>query len=92
MKKHVQLKLVGQLHNSGIRFSTMSKAYELEIKGWIKRISPGEVIIDAEGYEFPLRKFIQWCKKGPPGCIVESSELTNLEPANYESFEIIMPN
>lgn len=59
--KHFQIHLEGTFGETGFGFSCMKRAFELEITGQLKYITPNKVDIYAEGKEAQLIEFYKWC-------------------------------
>lgn len=89
MKKNIQLTIKGKVQGVGFRFSCMEAAYRLNVKGYVKNRSNGNVSIEAEGEEEDLKKFVAWCHKGPTWARVLEIEEAPGEVKGYESFEIV---
>lgn len=62
--QRVKIKVFGDVHGVGFRYSTIQKANELGLVGWVKNISDGVEMI-AEGDKDLLEQLIDWCKRGP---------------------------
>lgn len=52
------------------RYETRSLADELSIKGWVRNLPDGRVEAVFEGDETPVKRMIEFCKRGPPGARV----------------------
>lgn len=78
----------GDVRNKGYRFTAMQKAYQFDIRGYIKRVHEGGFFIEAEGEDENLTQFIEWCKKGPIGSKVEKVEVTDGEMKSFKSFDM----
>lgn len=72
--KHLEIKIYGQVQGVGFRASAQTKAKELRILIFAKNEPDGTVLIEAEGEEINLEKFLAWCKKGPLFARVEKVE------------------
>jgi len=70
----IQLKISGKVQGVFYRVSARDMASNLGIKGWVKNLKDGSVLILAEGTESALAKFRTWCWQGPPGSKVEDIE------------------
>ena len=58
------------------RASTVKKAQELGLTGWVRNGKDGESVeIVAQGSKEQLEKLILWAKKGSPGAQVEHVEV-----------------
>jgi acylphosphatase len=88
MKQAVQLKIKGVVQGVFFRQSTLEKARELDITGWIRNCEDGSVELEAEGDENLLRVFVQWCHRGPRNAVVSNVESKNVDPKNFIAFEI----
>lgn len=89
MIKNVLINIQGKVQNVGYRFSCMETAYKYNIKGFVRNRSDGSLSIEAEGKEEDLRKFVEWCKKGPMWARVKKFEISEGQVRNYETFEIV---
>ena len=88
-KKRVTLKIYGVVQGVFFRYNTVEKAKELQITGWAKNEPDDTVVVDAEGEENNLKKFINWCNSGPEHAKVEKIDITWNEFDNlYSNFEI----
>jgi len=70
------------------RQSTIEKARELDITGWVRNCEDGSVELEAEGDESLLKVFVQWCHRGPRNAVVQNVEVKNSDVKNYSAFEI----
>jgi len=64
-------------------------ADSLSLTGWVRNLRDGRVEIVVEGEEENLAKFVEWCKRGPVGAVVESVDVTRGEyRGEFKGFEI----
>ena len=84
-----QIEVKGKVQGVWFRDSTLKKATELGVKGFIKNQADGSVYIEAEGSKNALDKFIEWCQEGPPFAKVESVDVKDLELTYFEKFKIV---
>ncbi len=84
------LTIKGKVQGVFFRKSARNKARELGINGWVKNERNGDVIILAQGLEQQMNDFINWCKKGHDGAVVEKviHEKHSTDQV-YSSFEIL---
>lgn len=68
------IKVFGRVQGVGFRISAMEEARKLGINVAPRNESDGSVRIEAEGEETALKKFLAWCRKGPPFAKVERVE------------------
>jgi acylphosphatase len=88
----VNLLIKGKVQGVYYRKTAQEKARELNITGWVKYISGGRVEIMASGSEDAIKKFIEWCKKGPEKAAVEHVIVTPLSSEQFEDFTVILEN
>ena len=86
--KNVQLTISGRVQGVGFRYSTIQKAREHNIKGFVKNQYDGSVFVEAEGEETDLDHFILWCHKGPFSARVEHVNQMPGVIKNYTSFTV----
>ncbi|MCA9391772.1 acylphosphatase [candidate division WWE3 bacterium] len=88
MTKHVNIILEGMVQGVFFRESTLDKARELSIAGFILNQPDGSVFIEAEGDESSVATFVDWCKQGPPQANVQKCTTTDAEIKGFSEFEI----
>jgi len=88
MNKAVQLKIKGIVQGVFFRQSTIEKARELDITGWVRNCEDGSVELEAEGDENLLKAFVQWCHRGPRNAKVADVEEKDVPFKGHEGFEI----
>jgi acylphosphatase len=84
-----KIKVTGKVQGVWFRDSTLKKAEELGVKGFVKNQPDGSVYIEAEGKKSVLNDFIKWCKEGPPFAKVEAVEVKKIEITYFEKFKIV---
>ncbi|MBI1812439.1 acylphosphatase [Candidatus Peregrinibacteria bacterium] len=82
------MRIIGSVQGVFFRARAKQVADELGIKGWIRNAEDGSVEIHAEGTEDALKKFEQWCHRGPPGAKVERVEVQEVPEEGCEGFEV----
>jgi acylphosphatase len=85
----VHLLIKGRVQGVFFRATAKDVANEIGVTGWVKNTEEGDVEITATGSDAQLRRFIEWCKAGPPKAIVTDVLVTNEEETNFENFEVI---
>jgi acylphosphatase len=88
MKQAFAVTLSGRVQNVGFRFSTVEKAQELGINGFVKNKADGTVYIEAEGEADDLNRFLDWCKEGPPAAKVQDAETQEIPIQEFTSFHV----
>ena len=88
-KKRVHIFISGRVQGVFFRASTVRKANELGIKGWVRNLYRGQVEIVAEGDKEVLESMISWCHKGPQMSIVSDVKV-EIEPyeGSFSSFSV----
>ena len=90
--KHLNITVHGKVHGVFYRASTKAVADQLGIKGLVKNMKDGTVYIEAEGDDFSLETFLEWCHEGPEKAQVEKVDAQEGEVKNYRNFEVIKKN
>lgn len=76
----------GRVQGVFFRQSTMEKAQELGITGWVKNQSNGDVELVACGEEDNLDLLKQWLWKGPPNAHVDEVFVENSPMQTLDGF------
>ena len=88
--QEVFLKIYGEVHGVGFRYSAKLKAADLTLTGWVKNARDGTLEMVAQGERSHLETFVSWAKTGPRFAKVEKLEINWRETTtNYPSFEIL---
>ena len=88
MNKRFSITVSGVVQGVFFRASTKAQADELGIKGFVSNQRDGSVYIEAEGESERLKKFIQWCRKGPVNASVERCDVREMEFSGDQHFVI----
>lgn len=88
MKKHLNIKVFGQVQGIGFRFSALRQADKLGIKGFVRNEPDDSVYIEAEGEEAALQEFVKWCHKGPYFAKMHDVRVEEGELKNFTDFRI----
>lgn len=85
-----KIKVSGTVQGVFFRESARSEAHRLGLAGIARNEADGSVYLEVEGGEENVKKFIDWCRKGPPMAKVENidTELSD-NLAYYKNFEIV---
>ena len=86
--KAAMIKVYGKVQGVGFRYYTHKKATGLGLKGFVKNKPDGSVYIEAEGDEYNLSAFINWCHDGPTWARVSKVEHQFIPNPNFDNFEI----
>jgi acylphosphatase len=74
MDKQMRLTITGKVQGVFYRSTAKRNAMELKLKGYVKNIEDGSVVLVAEGPEEKLDELLKWCWTGP-----ENAEVRNIE-------------
>ena len=89
MTRRVKILVSGRVQGVYFRMFTQNKAKQFGIKGCARNLADGRVEIIAEADNNSIKKFIQWCHKGPVTARVDHVEMTELgSDVILTSFEI----
>jgi len=88
MIKAFEIKVIGHVQGVFFRKSTQEKAHSLGVKGWIRNLSDGNVLINAEAETDKINELISWCKVGPQEARVDKLDISEIAIKNYNNFEI----
>lgn len=88
MKKHINIKITGQVQMVLFRHSTKEIAQKLGLKGFVRNEPDGSVYIEVEGSEGPLRELISWCYGGPEAARVDNVDIHEGQMQNFKQFYI----
>lgn len=72
--KHLEIKISGQVQGVFFRSAAREIALNFNIAGFARNERDGTVYIEAEGKEADLKKFLDWCYRGPAYAKVEKVE------------------
>lgn len=88
MLKSIKINIYGKVQGVGFRYSTLKKANELGVNGFVKNRTDGSVYIEADGEPEVLDKLILWCKMGPSMSRVDDVIVVDIPFNNYKCFGI----
>lgn len=86
MKKAVILIVSGRVQNVGFRYFTKSLANQSGVSGYVKNLTNGDVLIEAEAEEDVLNYFIENIKKGPSHAYVSDVTIQESEIQAFVGF------
>ncbi len=88
-KKHISLRVTGNVQGVYFRASAVEQARRLGITGLVRNEPDGSVYIEAEGTEDALSTFTEWCRQGPPRARVLDVKITEGPVMHYKTFDIV---
>jgi acylphosphatase len=83
------ISLCGKVQQVGFRYFVYRLACELGVKGFVKNLPDGSVLIEAECDEHLMEVFISHVKKGSPHSNINGCESDRIEVKNYKEFKIL---
>ena len=86
--KHLQITVIGKVQGVFYRAFTQKEAQRLQLSGFVRNQSNGDVYIEAEGPEEALDEFVNWCKTGSPNAVVKEVKTTEAELIRFSGFRI----
>ncbi|ACU06034.1 MULTISPECIES: acylphosphatase [Pedobacter] len=90
MKKiHLNIKITGKVQGVTFRETTKYVADQSGIKGFVRNEPDGSVYIEAEGEQWELDSFLEWCNDGPDRAKVENCAVEMAEPKHFTDFVIL---
>ncbi len=87
--KHLTIVIEGKVQGVAFRASTKAVADQLSVKGRVMNRPDGTVYLEAEGDDFSLESFLDWCRSGPDNARVHKVEVAEGELKNYRNFEVV---
>ena len=87
--KTVHIIISGKVQGVFFRATAKKNALKLNLVGWVKNTSEGNVEIIGSGNPEDLENFIKWCENGPENAKVDHVEVNHHEFQHFDSFEII---
>lgn len=84
--RHVRV--TGRVQGVFFRSWTQKQARSLGVTGWIRNCPDGRVEAHVEGDEAAVEQVIDHLREGPPSADVEDVRLWDVEPCDFEGFEV----
>lgn len=89
MKERYKIKVAGKVQGVFFRKYAQLTARKLGVYGWVENDQDGGVSIEAEGEKEDVKKFIEWCHKGPPLAKVDRVNSQKMDTImDYSDFDI----
>lgn len=87
--KHLNITIQGKVQKVSFRMSTKAVADYLAVSGFALNCPDGSLYIEAEGDDFSLKSFLEWCQEGPEKAVVEHVESVEAPVQGYKHFEVL---
>ncbi|MEJ7560381.1 MAG: acylphosphatase [Pedobacter sp.] len=88
-KKHFNIKITGKVQGVTFRETTKYVADQSGIKGLVRNEKDGSVYIEAEGEDWILDSFLEWCNEGPDRAKIESCTAEEGALRNFQDFVVM---
>ncbi len=88
MKTHMTIHIYGRVQGVGFRNHAAHQARFLGIKGYVKNLNDGSVVIEAEGEGTALSEFVKWCRNDPGYSQIEEIKTEEGSMQFYKGFEV----
>jgi acylphosphatase len=82
------LSIGGRVQGVFFRAWTREQAERLGVKGWVRNCPDGHVEAHVEGDESAVEQIIQSLHEGPPAAEVENFRIWDVEPCQFDGFEV----
>jgi DNA ligase D-like protein (predicted 3'-phosphoesterase) len=86
--KAARLIVRGEVQGVGFRYTTVDRARELGVMGWVRNGEDGEVRVHAEGPDAAVDKLIAFLAAGPPGARVAAVDEEAAKVEGHEQFAV----
>lgn len=90
--KHINIRVKGKVQGVFYRATMKAVADQVGVKGYILNEKDGSVYIEAEGDDFSLETFLEFCTKGSDKAVVESVDVTDGDLKSFKNFEVVRKN
>lgn len=87
--KNLNISISGKVQGVFFRETSKAVADQLGVKGTARNLPDGSVFIEAEGDDFSLDLFLEFCHKGSDRAVVENVSIVEAELKNYVNFEVV---
>jgi acylphosphatase len=77
----------GRVQGVGYRMTTVQKAKQAGVNGWVKNLADGRVEAVFEGEQEAVQQMVQWCHLGPRSAQVEDVAVSDESPQGLNGFE-----
>lgn len=87
--RHLDITITGKVQGVFFRATSKAVADQLGVKGTARNRTDGSVFIEAEGDDFSMELFLEFCRKGSDRSVVENVSAIEGELKNYTNFEVV---
>lgn len=87
MRLHATVR--GRVQGVGFRYSTLQRARQLDLTGWVANRWDGSVETVAEGPRDALEQYLHYLHEGPPAAVVRGVDSSWLAASGeFDGFEV----
>lgn len=84
-----RLLITGHVQGVWYRKSAVDQGLDLGLRGIARNLQDGSVEVVVEGEERAVKRFIDWCRQGPPKARVAGVEIQPGPIQGFDSFETL---
>ena len=84
-----RFKISGKVQGVGFRYFVLEHAGKLGIKGTVRNLEDGAVLVEAEGNPEMMDEFFSYCSKGPYWSNVDKISNESIPFQGYSDFKIV---
>ena len=82
------LRITGRVQGVFFRAWMQQQARELGLQGWVRNCPDGRVEAHVEGDEAAVEQMLALARTGPPAAEVAELRTWNVEPCDFDGFEV----
>jgi acylphosphatase len=82
------VRIYGRVQGVFFRAWMREKADALKVTGWVRNCPDGRVEAHVEGEGAAVEQMIELLRRGPPSARVEDVRLWDVEPCEFDDFEV----
>ena len=87
--RNFHIHITGKVQKTGFHYFVKQLAQMNNINGFVNKPDEDGIIIEAEGREPDLNRFIEFCLEGPTGAVVSSTTIKEGTIKSHNSFSIL---
>lgn len=85
---HTRVEIYGRVQGVGFRYSAVHRAHALNLKGYVRNLPNGRVLLEIEGMPDAVEAMIRWCRQGPPMARVDAIQRSDGTVQGYSEFTV----
>ncbi len=83
-----RIEVHGRVQGVGYRYSAINMANRLGVKGYVKNMGSGTVLLEIEGNHHAVDEMIAWCRIGPGTGNVDELQIYESKCKAYTNFKV----